>query len=156
MQEAGRQLLASLRYALIGVLVLAVSGCVAQYRNHGYVPPPDELAKIKPGVDTRDSVAQAIGAPTSSGVLNDSGYYYISTRVRSSGLRAPQIVDRKLVAISFDTRGIVRNIERYGLEDGRAVPLDRRVTDSSLTNNTFLRQLVGSLGNFSPGTLLQQ
>ncbi len=156
MQSATRRLTSWLRYALTGVLVLAVSGCVAQYRNHGYVPPPDELARIKPGVDTRDSVVEAIGAPGSSGVLNDSGYYYISSRVRTYGMRAPQVVDRQLVAISFDTRGIVRNIERYGLEDGKAVPLDRRVTDSGLSNNGFLRQLVGNLGNFSPGSFLQQ
>jgi outer membrane protein assembly factor BamE (lipoprotein component of BamABCDE complex) len=156
MQSAVRRLTSWRWYALTGVLMLALSGCVAQYRNHGYVPPAEELAKIKLGVDTRDSVVEAIGAPTSSGVLNDSGYYYISTRVRNYGLRAPQIVDRQLVAINFDSRGVVRNIERYGLEDGRAVPLDRRVTDSGLSNNGFLRQLVGNLGNFNPGTFLQQ
>jgi outer membrane protein assembly factor BamE (lipoprotein component of BamABCDE complex) len=144
------------RGALASVLLLGLPGCVAQYRNHGYVPSPDELAEIKVGVDTRDSVAEAVGAPSAGGVLDNSGYYYVSSRVRTYGLRKPQVVDRQLVAISFDTRGVVRNVERFGLEDGRVIPLDRRVTDSAVSNKTFLRQLLGNIGNVNPGTFLNQ
>lgn len=145
----------TVRAALLGLAMLSVSACQAIYRNHGHVPTQEELAEIKVGVDTRDSVSESIGAPSSSGVLNDGGYYYVATRMRHYGPRNPQIVSRELVAISFDQRGVVRNIERFGLQDGQVVAFERRVTSSSIQDKTFLRQLLGNLGRFNPGTALQ-
>lgn len=133
----------------------AVAACTASYRKHGYVPTDDMLAEVVVGVDTRDSVAQTIGIPGSSGVLNDSGYYYVSTRMRHYGAAEPRPVSRDLVAVNFDKNGVVSGVQKFGLEDGRVIPLERRVTSSSIQDKTFLRQLLGSLGNFGPGDLLQ-
>ncbi|WP_425043895.1 outer membrane protein assembly factor BamE [Primorskyibacter sp. S87] len=148
------------RAARIGVAALVLSAglaaCASVYRSHGYTPSEAELAEIKVGVDTRDSVIETVGAPSSSGVLENGGFYYISTRMRHYGARAPEVVSRQLVAISFDQSGVVRNIERYGLEDGQIIPLSRRVTSSSVEDKTFLRQLVGNLGTFNPATALGQ
>lgn len=140
-----------MRLATAMTLVVALAGCSAIYRNHGYIPPEDDLADIIVGIDTRDSVADSIGSPSSSGVLNDSGFYYVRSQVRSFGLLSPQVVEREVLAISFDGDGVVSNIERFGLEDGNVVTLERRVTESSVIDRTFLRQLLGSLGRFSPG-----
>lgn len=142
------------RFGLVLGLAVVLAGCTSVYRNHGYVPSQEELAEIVPGVDTRDSVAETVGAPTSSGVLNNGGYYYVASRVRHNGVRKPQVVSRELVAINFDTAGVVTGIEHYSLEDGRVIPLQRRVTSSSIENKTFLRQLLGNLGNFGPGQIL--
>jgi outer membrane protein assembly factor BamE (lipoprotein component of BamABCDE complex) len=141
------------RVAVAGLLCLALGACVASYRNHGYMPPPEDLAEIAIGVDTRDSVAEAVGSPTSAGLLNDSGYYYVRSRMRSFAYRAPQEIDREVLAITFDNRGVVRNIERFGMEEGRIVTLERRVTESSIVDRTFLRQLLGSLGRLTPSGL---
>jgi len=143
------------RSAVMGLVLVSLGACQAIYRNHGHVPTSEELAEVKVGVDTRDSVAETIGAPSSSGVLNDGGYYYVATRMRHYGPRQPQIVSRELVAISFDQRGIVRNIERFGLQDGQVVAFERRVTSSSIEDKTFLRQLLGNLGRFNPNTVLE-
>jgi outer membrane protein assembly factor BamE (lipoprotein component of BamABCDE complex) len=137
------------------VLVVSLSGCATTYRNHGYVPTEDDLAEIVVGIDTRDSVAEIVGTPTSSGVLSDGGYYYVRSRVRHLGLTEPRVVSRELVAISFTDTGVVENIERFGLEDGRTVPLSRRVTSSSVANQSFLRQLLGNLGRFNPGQFIE-
>jgi outer membrane protein assembly factor BamE (lipoprotein component of BamABCDE complex) len=119
------------------------------------VPSDADLANVVVGIDTRDSVAETLGAPSSSGVLNESGYYYVASRVRHFGIREPEVVERELVAITFDQRGVVRNVERYGLEDGQAVNLSRRVTETSVKSQTFLRQLLGNLGRFDPSTVLE-
>lgn len=131
-----------------------MAGCTAQYRNHGYVPTEEDLAEVVVGVDTRDSVAESIGAPSSSGVLDESGYYYVATRLRHYGASQPKPVSRELVAISFDRSGVVSGVERFGLEDGQVIPLERRVTSSGIQDSTFLRQLLGSIGNISPGALV--
>ena len=133
---------------------LAVAAaCSPIFRDHGYIPPPEDLAEIKVGVDTRESVIESIGAPSSSGVVRDSGFYYVSSRIRHYGPRKPEVVERELLAISFDQRGVVRNIERFGLEDGNVITLERRVTESSIESNGFLRQLLGNIGNFNPANI---
>lgn len=139
-----------IRPGMAVLLAVALSACSATYRNHGYTPTDAELAELVVGVDTRDSVAETVGAPSSSGVLENSGYYYVSSKIRYFGAAEPKVVERKLVAISFDDSGVVRNIETFALEDGRVVPLSRRVTSSGITDKGFLRQLLGNIGNFSP------
>ncbi len=150
------QLKAAVKYAAWAVAALAVAGCTAIYKKHGYVPSEEQLAEVVVGIDTKDSVAETIGVPTASGVLNDGGYYYVSTLMRTRGAGATKPVSRSLVAISFDSRDVVSGIERYSLEDGKVIPLERRVTSSSVEDKTFLRQLLGSLGNFNPGSLLEE
>ena len=136
------------RRAIIASCLIGLVACTTQYRNHGYAPTPEELAAIKVGVDTRDSVAEAVGTPSAGGVLDEGGYYYVRSQVRHYGARKPKVVDRRLVAITFDNRGYVRNIEEFTLEDGNLVPLTRRITDNDIENPGFLRQIIGNIGNY--------
>lgn len=137
------------------VVVASLSACATTYRNHGYVPTEEDLAEVVVGVDTRDTVAESVGTPSSSGLLSEGGYYYVRSRVRHQGLREPKVVERQLVAISFSSNGVVENIERFELEDGKPVRLTRRVTDTSIRNQGLLRQLLGNLGNFNPGQFIE-
>lgn len=139
--------------ALLAVTA-TLAGCTAQYRDHGYVPPAEDLAAIEVGRDTRESVRETIGAPTTSALVDERGYYYVSSRMRHFGWRAPEEVSREIVAVSFGDSGTVTNVERYGLEDGIAVPLERRVTETGGSAG-FLRQLLSRLGGFSPGAFLE-
>lgn len=133
---------------------IALSACAPIVRNHGYVPREDELAQIIVGADSRDTVAELIGPPGAAGLLNDSGFYYVASSYRTIGPFAPKETSREVLAIYFDEDGIVRDIARYGLEDGRAVVLSRRVTDSNVEDNTLIRQLLGSIGRFDAGQFL--
>ncbi|MHA6268114.1 outer membrane protein assembly factor BamE [Aliiroseovarius sp. CAU 1755] len=128
------------------LLVAVVSGCSATFRNHGYMPPNEDVDLIVVGKDTRETVAAAIGKPGTAGLLVDSGYYYVRSRFKHYLYNAPQEIDREVLAVSFTEKGVVENIERFGLEDGRVVVLERRVTDSNIKGVGFLRQLFGSIG----------
>lgn len=140
-----------MKWAILLTALFALSACAAAYRNHGYVPSEAELAEITVGVDTKATVADTIGAPSAGGVLNDEGFFYVRSRVRTFAYRAPEVIDRQLVAISFNSSGVVTNIERYGLEHGRAVVLSRRVTSSTTEGKTFIRQLLGNIGQIGTG-----
>lgn len=142
-----------IRLCIAALLALSLGACVASYRNHGYVPVQDQLDDIVVGIDTRASVEDTIGSPSSAGLLTERGYYYVRSRVRSFAYQAPQEVEREVLAITFDADGVVENIERFGLADGRIVALERRVTTSSVVDRTFLRQLLGSFGRVGPQAL---
>ncbi len=134
--------------AMLGVFgLVAIAACTPVFTNSGYVPTDAELAAITPGTDTRDTVAAAVGRPSTSGVLNDQGWYFVQSRWKEYGPRARQEVNREVVAVSFDEAGVVTNIERFGLDQGRVVVLSRRVTSNSVQSSGFLRQLLGNIGN---------
>lgn len=143
-----------LRLALVASVLLTSAACTAQFRNHGYIPPEDELSQIIVGIDTRDTVADVVGEPSTAGVLNSSGYYYVRSRVRTFAYQRPEVVERQVLAISFDSDGVVSNIERFGLQDGQVVPIARRVTESNTAELSFIRQLLGNIGNFNAGDFL--
>ncbi|MEO0389632.1 MAG: outer membrane protein assembly factor BamE [Pseudomonadota bacterium] len=134
-------------------LALALSACSATFRNHGYIPPAEDLDQLVVGIDTRASVEEIVGSPGASGATDGGDYYYVRSRMRTFGPFEPQVIERQVLAISFDSAGVMQNIERFGLEDGRVVRLQSRVTDSGVSDQTFLRQLIGNIGRFSPAGL---
>ncbi len=133
--------------------IVALGACSPQYRNHGYVPPEEDLQQIQVGADTKETVAEKIGVPASAGVLTNSGYYYVRMRTRTLGPLASKEIDRQVVAISFSEQGVVQNVERFGLEKGQVVQLTQRVTSSPVSDKSFIRQLLGNIGRFNPAGL---
>jgi outer membrane protein assembly factor BamE (lipoprotein component of BamABCDE complex) len=140
----------------LAVMALVVLGaCAARYSNHGYIPPEEDLEKLVVGVDTRAAVDDVIGPPSAAGLLSGGDYYYVRSRFREYGMYEKEIVDRRVLAISFAPDDTIRNIEKFGLEEGNVVPISRRVTDSSVVGNGFLRQIFGNFGNVDPTQLFQ-
>lgn len=142
------------RAAAVAALCLAVA-CSPIYRNHGYAPTDAELSAVEVGRDTRETVAQAVGRPSANGVLGDGRWYYVQSRYRQGGVRAPQEIERQVVVITFAESGTVSNVERFGLDDGRVVALSRRVTESNIEGVTFIGQLLSNLGRISADNLIQ-
>jgi len=131
-----------------GIAVLfalsVLASCSPMFSYHGFVPTERDLDEIQVGLDTRTTVASIIGKPGASGLLEESGWYYVRSEFEHAPIRGPKEVDRQVVAISFDDTGVVSNIERFGLERGQVVVLQRRVTDSNIEGVSFLGQLFGS------------
>ncbi|WP_262386643.1 outer membrane protein assembly factor BamE [Roseobacter fucihabitans] len=140
-----------MKWATVVFLCLGLAACSGRYRDHGYVPPPEDLEQVVVGIDTRASVEQTLGSASSQSVVDDGSIYFVRSRVRTLAMLAPEVVEREVVAISFDAGGIVSNVETFGLEKGQVVPLARRVTSSGVKDKSFLRQLLGNIGRFTPG-----
>lgn len=145
---------ASRKGCLMLALVATVAACSPVYRNHGYVPAEDELALVEVGVDTRDTVGEKIGRPSTSGILNDVGWFYVQSRYKHFGPRQPQEVDRQVLAVTFNEAGTVENIARYGLEDGKVVQISRRVTQPNVKGLSFIQQILGSFGRVQASDIL--
>jgi len=139
---------------LCAVALFLMASCSDLDRKHGYVPRATDLEQITVGVDTKDTVADLVGRPSASGILSEGGWYYVQSKFRAYGYRERKEIEREVVAISFDGEGVVQNIERFGLEGGRVVAISRRVTESNIKGVSFLRQLFGSIGNFTADQLL--
>jgi outer membrane protein assembly factor BamE (lipoprotein component of BamABCDE complex) len=138
------------------LLCAALAACTPVIRNHGYVPAEDELALVEVGVDTRDTVGEKIGRPSTSGLLNDEGWYYVQSQYRLVGPREPQEIDRKVLAVTFSEAGVVENVALFGLEDGQVVEISRRVTETNIKGVSLITQLLGNFGRVTAEDLFSE
>ena len=133
----------------------ALSACSPTFNTHGYLPPEDLVGQLSVGSDDKVRVAELIGRPSSTGVLNDTGWYYIQTEIRNFTYQQPEVVGRSILAISFDRNDRIANIETLTLADGRVVNLNRRVTELPVRGPTFWQQIVASIGNVQASDLIE-
>ena len=63
----------AIRSVVFGLALLSLAACVERIRAHGYVPDEEQLSQITVGVDTRDTVSDVLGAPSTSGLIGNFG-----------------------------------------------------------------------------------
>lgn len=140
--------------ALAACVAFGLAACASTYSTSGYVPTEADLAELAVGVDDRFSVEEAVGRPATQGVISEEAWYYVGSRWESYAYRQTREIERQVVAISFDEAGTIRNIERFSLEDGEVIALNRRVTDSNIEGVSFIAQILGNFGNLTADTFL--
>ncbi len=136
--------------AILVALVLA-AGCSRLDNSTGYIPDAQLLDEVTVGRDTKTTVGRILGRPGTEGIIDENAWYYVRSDYERFLWREPVEVDRQVLSVSFSEDETVSNIERFGLEDGQVVVLERRVTASNTQGISFLRQLFSNLGNFNPG-----
>lgn len=126
-----------------------LTACAPIEESHGYVPDAELIEKLRPGVHDRDSVAELLGSPSSVATFDDGTWYYISRSTERIAFLNRKVVQQDVVVVSFDEAGIVQDVERFSLEDGRQIDLVSRTTPTRGKELTVLEQLFGNLGRFS-------
>lgn len=137
------------RFAVAAMLLAGLAACASTYRNSGYVPTENELSELVVGVDDRSAVEEQVGRPATQGVIAEDAWYFVGSRWEYFAYREPKEIERQVVAISFNDSGTIRNIERFTLEDGEVIALNRRVTESNIEGISFLSQILGNFGTFN-------
>ncbi len=141
----------TLSVTLAVTLLLALSACSAIETRSGYVPREDQIAEIKPGVQTQKDVRRILGSPSSVASFEKRRdvWYYISGRTETLAFLAPKIVEQNVLAIEFGNDGRVSDVRRYDLQDGRKIELVKRETPTRGREFGFFEQLFGNIGRFS-------
>lgn len=144
----------ALRPAALGLgLTVAVVGCAPTKHTHGYVPRANELEEIAVGVDTRQSLSQKLGRPSTISAFDDDDWYYISIKTETLAFYAPEVVEQRVVTVSFGDDGIVDDVRRYGIEDGQVIDLVTRTTPTSGAELSILQQIFANVGRFNSESL---
>jgi len=138
----------------IVIMLICLVACGGQYRNHGYMPLPEDVDALIVGVDTRDGILEGMGLPSTGGVLTSDALYYVRSRVHHRGYVRPNEIKRDVLVLSFDKQQVLSNVERFGIEKGKLVRLEHRVTEAPGGDRSILQQIIGSIGGFSPNSIV--
>ncbi len=129
---------------------IALSACEPVRQTHGYVPADTYVQRIQVGEDGRADVVAKIGRPGTTATFENDEWYYISRTTETELFLAPKPIDQQVLVLAFDADGVVRSVDRYGLQDGRVVDLVTRTTPTRGKRLTFLQQLLGNVGRITP------
>ncbi len=139
------------RTLIVLAAAVLLTACAPRVEIRGNLPDPDLLAELEIGALNKRQVEEMFGSPSSVSTFGSENWYYISERTETTAFLAPEVVDRKVVVISFDDKGVIRDFASLGLEDGRIIELVERKTPTAGHEITFLQQLFGNLGRFEGG-----
>lgn len=134
---------------LAALLPLALSACAQSINVRGNLPEAEDLSKITPGIQTREDVASLLGSPSAVSTFQDDKWYYIGQKTTQFAFFAPEVLERKIVEISFDPAGMVAESKIYTLEDGQEIDPVDRITPTEGRKITILQQLLGNIGKFT-------
>jgi outer membrane protein assembly factor BamE (lipoprotein component of BamABCDE complex) len=114
---------------------------------------PDLLKELVPGTSTQADVRSLLGSPTARATFDDNQWIYISETTRIRVGRTPGILDQNVTVVTFDTNGVLHDIKRLNEDDSQPVTVVSRATPSPGSEASFMQQLLGNVGRFSPGGL---
>lgn len=135
---------------VLGLLAaLGLLACTPQVSNHGYRLDEAALARVEPGRTSREQVLQLLGSPSSLTTFGNEIWYYVSQRSERMSFYQDKVVDRNVVTIAFDDRGVVDQIDRHGLERGMEVSLVDRETPTAGNDLNVFEQFIGNIGRFN-------
>jgi outer membrane protein assembly factor BamE (lipoprotein component of BamABCDE complex) len=144
-----RPALARLWIVAVTALALSASACTPMTTKHGNFLEDHQLQLIKPGEHTRSDVMRLIGSPTATGTFDESLWYYMGQQTQKKGVFDPEVIDERVIIVSFDEDGLVRSVSDR--EGGRLdVPITERRTPTHGNDITVIQQLLGNIGKFNP------
>jgi outer membrane protein assembly factor BamE (lipoprotein component of BamABCDE complex) len=135
--------------ALLAAAVLAATACTPQVNNHGHRLDTVALSQIRPGETSREQVQRLLGSPSVLGTFNDGDWLYISQRTEQMTFYKQDIVEQRVVTISFDDRGLVDAVSQVGLDDALEIEPSKEVTPTSGKKPSVVQQFLGNIGRFN-------
>ncbi len=132
-------------------LLAACSVVEAPTQVRGNRVDAEQLSELVPGTSRRTDVTALLGSPSAKAAFDDNTWMYISEVTQTRVGRAPGIREQEVVVLEFDQAGVLRDVRRLGLDDGKDVQVVGRETPSPGSDASFLQQLFGNVGRFTAG-----
>ena len=84
----------------------------------------------------------------------ENAIYYVRSRVHHRGYAKPDEINREVLVLSFGENQVLSNVERFGIEKGRLLVLEHRVTKLPGKDRGILQKIMASIGGFNAASVL--
>jgi outer membrane protein assembly factor BamE (lipoprotein component of BamABCDE complex) len=109
----------------------------------------DQMKELTVGTTTRADVIALVGSPTLRATFDDNTWLYISEITRPRIGSTNGVEDQRVVALTFDPKGVLQSIKTRNQDDSVPVTVVDRTTPSPGSEASFLQQLFGNIGRFT-------
>ena len=145
----GRPIFARTTTVALALTVLA--GCSPVVNQRGNLVDDVRLAQIEVGQMNRVDVLNLLGTPTSRATFDDDTWYYIGQVTEKTAFFNPEVVERRILKLQFDSTGTLESLDELTLEDAQEIDVVDRETPTRGRELGAIEQLLGNLGRFNPG-----
>jgi outer membrane protein assembly factor BamE (lipoprotein component of BamABCDE complex) len=136
------------RALLAAVLVGTLAGCEETVHLRGNIPDPTVVSTIKPGAHRKADITRMLGSPSTIATFEKEIWYYIGGKVKTVSFFEPKLLERKVLTVHFDKKGIVTGLNEKDASKNQKVSLVDRETPTRGKELTVLQQLIGNVGRF--------
>ncbi len=146
------QLIKFIRFNILMLIcILFFSACSKDINVRGNLPDEEALSQLSPGNQTRQDVEQILGTPSHKAIFDNEKWFYISSQTTQFAFYPIEELKRNITVVEFDQRGILKDISKLNIEDGKNVVLSEKITPTMGREYSLIEQLIGNLGRFDRG-----
>ena len=141
------------------LFALALGGCGVTHifnpthSRRGALVEAEALKQLVPGTSTRADATSLLGSPTARATFDDNTWLYI-TQITSTRIgRTPGVTMQKVLVLKFEPNGTLKSLSQLDREDGKQIAMAPGATPSPGSEASFMQQLLGNVGRFTPAGL---
>lgn len=137
---------------IVLLTALVLTSCTARKFQRGYMADEKLVSSIRAQVDTKDSVKNMLGNPSSRSTFDGTSWYYFSKKSEQLAFFSEKLTELNILAVRFDNEDYVTSIDRYTLADHKVIDPVSKKTLTHGKQLSFFEELFGNIGQFGAGS----
>ncbi len=126
---------------------ILLGACTPTTSYQGFQAVEANPKDVKIGADTKSTVLERLGSPSSVAAFDPNTWFYITQISDSVAFRDPIVRRRDVIAIAFNKADEkVTAVSIYGLKDGHVIAYNNRQTPTRGRELSWIEQLLGNIG----------
>jgi len=126
--------------------IILLTSC-SQIEKRGYSFELSDYQNLKEGINNKDSTLDAMGYPSlTNNSADEELWIYYSEDIKKLLFFKPDIIDRKIITISFNTDQTIKKIKTYDLATENQVNFDPNYTQVESAKLSWWKQIFGNIG----------
>ena len=137
-------------YFLIFMTILGTACSSDVFLVHnGNMPSPEKVAQISEG-QTFEQVEEILGSPSLVSTFDSNTWIYMSSTLKKVAFCKPEEINRNVLTITFNQKGVVSKISTYDKANGEELQIDEDETLVKGNKVGFFRKYFGGVGAYMP------
>lgn len=133
-------------FTALSILVTSLISC-GQIEKKGYSFELSDYQLLKENVDDKNDALNFMGYPSFISEINQKELWvYYSEDIKKVLFFKPEILDRKIVTISFKEQNSVEAIKNYNLKNQTSIKFNKNYTDVANQEKGWWSRIFGNIG----------